>query len=230
MKKIGLFLALVVSLAGAQQRPASVLVDDAAERVVNLDVVKADLRAYYNCTKGCYADEMMRQAERGTDWLRQRAAARKPGERLAIVLDIDETSLSNWPEMTKADFAYDGKAFNAWIESAQAPALPGTLKLFHAARELGYDVIFLTGRSELQRVATEKNLTSAGYKGWAQLLLRTPEEKGMTATAYKSARRKKLIEQGYTLALSAGDQWSDLNGAPEAEMSLKYPNPFYFLP
>jgi hypothetical protein len=27
-----------------------------------------------------------------------------------------------------------------------------------------------------------------------------------------------------------GDQWSDLNGEPHAEISVKLPNPFYFIP
>jgi hypothetical protein len=34
----------------------------------------------------------------------------------------------------------------------------------------------------------------------------------------------------YTLALNAGDQWSDLKSTPEAELSVKYPDPYYFIP
>jgi hypothetical protein len=30
--------------------------------------------------------------------------------------------------------------------------------------------------------------------------------------------------------MSVGDQWSDLNGEPRAEISVKLPNPFYYLP
>jgi hypothetical protein len=29
--------------------------------------------------------------------------------------------------------------------------------------------------------------------------------------------------------LNVGDQWSDLKGTPEAEYSVKYPDPYYFL-
>jgi hypothetical protein len=32
------------------------------------------------------------------------------------------------------------------------------------------------------------------------------------------------------LILNVGDQWSDLKGVPEAEFSVKYPDPYYFLP
>jgi hypothetical protein len=51
----------------------------------------------------------------------------------------------------------------------------------------------------------------------------------MTAE-YKSAERAKIAAHGYTLVLNAGDQWSDLKGKPEAEYSVKYPNPFYYIP
>ena len=35
--------------------------------------------------------------------------------------------------------------------------------------------------------------------------------------------------KGYKLILNVGDQWSDLKGDPEAEYSVKYPDPYYFL-
>ena len=40
----------------------------------------------------------------------------------------------------------------------------------------------------------------------------------------------QIAAAGYTLALNVGDQWSDLKGKPEAEYSVKYPDPFYFIP
>jgi len=39
-----------------------------------------------------------------------------------------------------------------------------------------------------------------------------------------------MIAKGYTLALNVGDQWSDLKGKPGAEFSVKYPDPYYFIP
>jgi acid phosphatase len=170
------------------------------------------------------------QADRAIAFLRGRAKANKDGKKLALVLDIDETTLSNWEEMQKADFAYDSKAFNAWVETAAAPAIPGTLRLYKEAQRMGVGVFFLTGRPEEQRPATEQNLRSQGFTNWQQLMLRTPEEKALSAEAYKSAERAKIAAQGYTIVESVGDQWSDLKGKPEAEYSVKYPNPFYLIP
>jgi predicted secreted acid phosphatase len=52
----------------------------------------------------------------------------------------------------------------------------------------------------------------------------------MPTIEYKSAERRKIVEKGYHIVLSVGDQWSDLLGDPQAEVSVKLPNPFYFLP
>ena len=46
----------------------------------------------------------------------------------------------------------------------------------------------------------------------------------------KPSLAEQIAAQGYTLALNVGDQWSDLKGKPEAEFSVKYPDPFYFIP
>jgi acid phosphatase len=203
-----------------------------AERIANLDVLKDQLKQYQacTCTCGCYAKDLDRQADEAIAFLRVRAAHRTSQEKLAMVLDIDETTLSNYDEMLKADFAYDSKAFGAWIESGQAPAIPGTLRLYQEAQRLGVRVFFITGRAEEQRAATEKNLRSQGFDHWQQLTLRSAAQAKQATIAYKSSARAGIQAQGYKIVLSVGDQWSDLKGQPGAEFSVKYPDPFYYLP
>jgi len=243
VKKHLVLLAAVLGIACAplslfSQRPASAQPAVAfssyapAERILNLDTFKAQLKRYHECTCtcGCYAKDLDHQADRAIAFLRVRAAHRTPKEKLALVLDIDETTLSNWPEMIKADFAYDGTAFNAWVDTAQGSAIPGTLRLYREAQRLGVSVFFLTGRPETQKPPTEKNLRAQGFDNWQQLILRTPDQAALTAVAYKSAARATIAAQGYKIIESVGDQWSDLKGKPEAEFSVKYPNPFYLIP
>lgn len=211
----------------------------ASERIQNLDKFKDKLKQYHacTCTCGCYAKDLDAQADRAIAFLRRRSARRRSNEKLAVVLDIDETTLSNYQEMEKAGFAYDPKAFDAWEKLAQAPAIPGTLRLFNEAKRLGVSVFFLTGRGEAQQATTGQDLRAAGFDGWQGLILRPDAEASWTALRFKSAERKKLVRQGYTLVLNVGDQWSDLRadvqsdrgGAPEAEYSVKYPNPYYFI-
>ena len=199
------------------------------ESIPNLDTLKDRLKQYHDCKRGCYTGDLDLQAGRAIAYLHQRAAHHRPGEKSALVFDIDETTLSNYEEMLKTGFAYNGDVFNAWVRQASAPAIPGTLRIFKEAQRLGVTVFFLTGRPEKQRSATEQNLRSQGFDNWQQLIMRAPEQGSSSALEYKSAARAGIVDQGYRLVLNVGDQWSDLRGVPEAEFSVKYPDPYYFI-
>jgi acid phosphatase len=219
------------ALSAQTQPQANVGVNAPAERIPNLDALVTELKQYHDCTCacGCYAHDLDTQADRAIDFLRQRAAHRRPNEKLAVVLDIDETSLSNYKEMLGSHYVFDPRVFDAWVSTAAAPAIPGTLRLAKEAQRLGVDVFFITGRSETERAATDRNLRAQGYE-WKQLTLRPESARSETTIQYKSGARAQVAAQGYKIVLNVGDQWSDLKGAPEAEFSVKYPNPYYFLP
>jgi len=224
-------VAAAEATAEAGAADPSVLV--AAEPMENFGVARYRLEDYADCvgTGGCYWNDVDAQARRAEAALDRVVAAKKSGERLAMVLDIDETSLSNYCEMKREDYGFLSAMFNAWAVSPEAHmALPGTLRLFEKARAAGVEVFFITGRPEEQRAATARNLEAAGFKGWKGLGLRVGAQKEMPTVAYKSEERKKIVDAGYRIVMSVGDQWSDLNGEPRAEISVKLPNPFYYLP
>ena len=205
----------------------------AAEPMENFGVARFRLADYANCVGdgGCYWSDLDAQTRRAEMALDAELKTKKPGERLAIVLDIDETSLSSYCEEKREAYGYIASMYNAWIISAEASIpIPGTVRLFNKARAEGVAVFFLTGRAEEQRQATERNLEAAGYHGWQGLRLRDSVETTMSTVAYKSLERKKIADAGYRILLNMGDQWSDLNGSPRGEVSVKLPNPFYYLP
>ena len=115
-------------------------------------------------------------------------------------------------------------------QTGQAAAIPGTLRLYKEAQLLGYSIFFITGRPEPERVATERNLRAQGFDNWKLLVMRPANHGKQTIGEFKAVTRGEIAAQGYTLALNVGDQWSDLRGKPEAEFSVKYPDPFYFIP
>ncbi len=203
-----------------------------AERLGNLGELKQLLKKYYACTCdcGCYEKEAELQSARAIEFLRSWSRSAKPGQKAAIVLDIDDTALSNYPLYSTNDFSHVPAEFDRWVLAAKAPAVPSVLAIFNAARHLGISVFFITGRPEQQRDATEQNLLAAGYKEWAGLTMRTPADIGKPAAEYKPAARQKLVSAGYVLVLNVGDQFSDLAGDPAAALSVKMPNPMYFLP
>lgn len=219
---------LLVTAAYAQQPQPKLTGDE----IPNLGEIKSQLKHYYDCDgkSGCYEADLETQAARGIEFLNQRQAKGSSGEKLAVVFDIDETSISNYPYYVTTDFGYESARFDMWAMAANAAPIKPVLKLYNVARDLRYSVFFITGRSEPQRFATEQNLQKAGYKNWTGLTLRSSAEAGKKAADYKSAARKKIMDQGYRIVLNVGDQQSDLAGDPQAEMSLKLPNPFYFIP
>lgn len=164
-------------------------------------------------------------------FLKEGLASAKSGQRLAIVLDIDETALSNWAVELHDDFGYVPADSNSCIVFRCGKAIPSTLRIFREAIKDKVAVFFITGRPEGQRGDTAANLKTEGYDGWEGLYLR-PEDhpKDQTVSQYKSGDRAKIVALGYRIILNVGDQMSDLSGEPQAEHSVKLPNPFYFIP
>jgi acid phosphatase len=202
------------------------------EPVPNLGRLKMRILAYHDCkgAEGCYETDLNHQSDLAIAFLKHRTASVKAGENLALVLDIDETSLSNWDEEKQDDFGYVAKDWNDWVDHKKAPAIAGTLRLYNEALKHGVSIFFITGRGEAQTASTSDNLKTAGYHDWAGLALRGAHPSSQTTTEYKSSERKKIVDAGYKIILNVGDQISDLNGSPQAELSVKLPNPFYFIP
>ncbi|KAL3696588.1 hypothetical protein R1sor_010664 [Riccia sorocarpa] len=149
-----------------------------------------------------------------------------------VVMDIDETALSNLEYYI--NHHYGAEVFNEtvwddWVYEKKAVAFKHTLKLFNELKAAKIGTVFLTGRPESQRNITAANLEAAGYKGWTELLLRSPEEVGLTAIKFKSQRRVDLEKKGYRVLTSLGDQWSDLNGPSAGARTFKLPNPMYYI-
>ena len=160
------------------------------------------------------------------------------GGKLAIVVDVDETALSNLPGLRANDYGFivggpcelprGPCGLGAWIGMARAEAIKPVLALARHARERGVAVFFLTGRPERMRAATEQNLRAAGYE-WTGVLLKPDALTTKSAVEFKAPERRKLVEEGYTIIVNIGDQMSDLDGG-FAERTFKLPNPFYFIP
>jgi predicted secreted acid phosphatase len=233
---------MTAEAALAEQRQgaanAQALLSD--EPLENFGIARLRLADYADCvgSGGCYWADLDAQYKRAETALAMRVAAEREGtkEKLAVVMDIDETTLSSYCEMKREDFGYVAPMFNSWIVSPEASvAIPGALRLFHEAKAAGVAVFFITGRpgqgaAADQTAATARNLEAAGFHGWTGLALRNGAENSMATIAYKSEERQKIVGKGYSLVLSVGDQWSDLLGDPQAGLSVKLPNPFYFLP
>ncbi len=217
----------------------------------NLDLIK--LRAvYYRCTQ--YEADIAAVLHEAKEWVAERAPqVTKP----AIVLDIDETSLSNWTRIYRDQFAYfangpcrlDRAGFCGdlqWQRSEMAPAIKPTLELYKFARCQdvtppcrSLEVFFVTGRHESDETIdaetptqwTIENLDKAGYLGLSpdHLYMRPKDSTGLVENFKTQARAEIEQKFGVTIIANVGDQDSDLVGG-HAERTFKVPNPFYFIP
>jgi len=198
-----------------------------AQAPENLGLLKDKLIAYHD--SGAYAQDIQAVAKKAQDYLASRYNA-PHHHKLAIVFDIDETSLSNYQDML--DLNFGGKLqeiIDAEDVGRDTPIKP-VRALFNQAKAHHVAIFFITGRNEKARASTIKNLTSAGFNGWQQLILKPDSHNhDRSVVTYKAAMRKKIIEMGYDIVVNIGDQDSDLKGG-YADKTFKLPNPYYFLP
>jgi predicted secreted acid phosphatase len=224
---------LLIALAVANGAVAQTAADVPTSQPSNLGDLKQQIREYQK--SGAYDRDLAAVAAAAQAYVEERAAEVKNP---ALVLDIDETSLSNWPQLLANDFGYiprgpcrlpDGPCgSHAWDRTLRARAIAPTLTLFNAAKASGVSVFFITGRHQDERRVTAANLRVAGYRGWSGLVMRAPADK-RPVSEYKSGERARIEAQGYTIIANIGDQPSDLAGG-HAERGFLLPDPFYRIP
>jgi acid phosphatase len=190
----------------------------------NLSELKVEVKAYVD--SGDYARDLAAVAAPAKSWIDRRA--RSHGGKTAVVFDIDETTLSNFEHMVEADWGYQPVAWDAWMATSRAPAIEPMREVYQTARANNVAVFFITGRTEKDRSATERNLRAQGMGDFVELILR-PNGNKSPAALYKTAERKRITGLGYTIIGNFGDQQTDLDGG-YAERAFKLPNPFYLIP
>jgi len=221
----------IVSAAKCPDKPFGIVLEPT--ELLNVGAVKRQA-LNYKCF-GAYDRDVARVLADALTYVEKRSSE---VTNAALVLDIDETSLSNWDQILANDFGYipsgpcntlpDGPCgVNDWELNHVAPGIAPTLALFRAAKTKGVAIFFITGRpdTEQERSATTKNLIAVGYEGWEGLILRP--QGYSSAKAYKTAQREEIAKR-FTIIANVGDQQSDLDGG-YAERTYRVPNPFYYI-
>ncbi len=220
--------ALIIA-AGCMLSAASFAATTPNATPVNLDTVKHELVIYHD--SGKYNQQIATQIQKGLTYLKQQIAKNNKAsdpKKLAVILDIDETSLSNYPDMKHYNFGGSAKDFNNAMEQAHDPAITPTKALYKYAVDHNVTVFFVTGRPELMRKQTTENLRKQGYTKWQKLYMRPNDYAQRSIVPYKSSTRKMIAGKGYDIVLNVGDQESDLKGG-FAEKTVKVPDPYYFI-
>jgi predicted secreted acid phosphatase len=179
----------------------------------------AEIVAYHD--SGEWAADTSRVIRRGRNHLAAHLSDLKP----AIVLDVDDTSLSSYRCLKKVDFQR-GKADCSG--NGTMPPIKQTRSLYRYARRHHVTVFFVTGRRAVMRATTIANLHRAGYQGRIRIKLRPNQEAPGTHDGWKARTRARIEARGYRIIANVGDQRSDLDGG-HALRAFKLPNPMYVI-
>jgi hypothetical protein len=180
----------------------------------NLAILKQQL-LLYRCTK--YDNDIERVVQEAQAWMRLRAPqVINP----TIVLDIDETSLSNWKQMYQDEFPFragpacsyksESCSDKDWKWSEEAPAIRPVLNLYRIAQCIGaaptctnVEVYFVSARLEGDKYAP---MEICGATAW------DPSKKTCDASKYTGDPSKLRTPREWTLenlqkaGFSAADQ------------------------
>lgn len=139
--------------------------------------------------------------------IEQRIAASPAGEKPALVLDIDNTSL-------ETDFH--------WFWTFPTPAITKVRELTQYAHARGVAVFFVTARPGIIHSLTEHNLKAVGYP-ISGLYVRDLPDLFDEVSAYKTGKRAEIEARGYTIIANIGNSPTDLVGG-HAERTVKLPD------
>ena len=192
----GLATAATIAVAGLQ--PADLTFTPKSEsQMTNIDVARAYAKNYYGAPTAIagtgatatwntplnlqsnYAKEARSVADKGENWL----AARSNVPNRAIVLDVDDTTLTTWNYELYSNWDFNPTTNQIFVGLTQVdpvpapltftgnmfPATPGMLDLANEAKALGYKIFWITGRGDIQHQATVANLQSDTAAGFSDI-------------------------------------------------------------
>ncbi len=131
----------------------------------------------------------------------------------AVILDADETAIDNggyesWLVVAGKDFS--GKTWGAWVQDAEAKAVPGAVEFTKYADSKGVKVFYVTNRTADQEDATRKNMEALGFPmgGNVDTFLMAKEKEDWTS---KKGTRRAFIAKDYRILLNIGDNYGDFS-------------------
>ena len=134
----------------------------------------------------------------------------------AVILDVDETSVSNVEFQAEIKGNFSHEAFDFWQQNNQARRIKGAPEFIEAARDRGVTVFFITNRPCHERnfapgpcpqeSITLKNLAEAGIETDAGHLMLVGEKPEWNR---EKRFRQELVGKDYRVIMLIGDDLGD---------------------
>lgn len=180
---------------------------------------------YYE--SGQYYDDISLELKKTLKYIEIQLRNRKSSQ-LAVIFDIDETALSNYPHLKRTSFTGNPEAFAGAYMAGQSPAIEPVLAFYNYLLNHNIAIFFVTDRPNTPEIsaATLMNLKRAGYHSWEDIYMRPISNDKLSIADYKMHARRDITQKGYEIILSIDDQTEGLKGG-YTEAKVKIPNPFY---
>jgi HAD superfamily, subfamily IIIB (Acid phosphatase) len=169
-----LAVTLIVATAGVavatSPQAIHITTPKSASQITNIDILRQEIKNYYGDPTGTgvvgvdsyYWQEAESIANAGTTWLSARAKAKAPSGMKAIVMDVDDTTLTTWNYELSVNWAYTFASNSVYVNGQLFEAVPGMVEMANRAATHGYAIFYITGRGQAQEAATLGNLTVDG--------------------------------------------------------------------
>ncbi|MGN9756124.1 HAD family acid phosphatase [Streptomyces sp. SD31] len=196
---------IAVSTVSAAALVALAVPADAAATATSTSTTATSTAAAEDVDYDTWQKDCQAVMDQALPYLKQRIANTKPGEKQAIVFDIDNTTL-------ETDFGF----------SYPQPANGPVLEVAKYAREHGVSLFFVTARPGIIYSVTDYNLKRVGYQV-SGLYVRSFVDLFKNVADYKTAQRVDIESKGYTIIANIGNSATDLSGG-HAEKTYKLPD------
>ena len=193
-----------------------------SKEISNLSTVKEQIKEYHK--NGKYDSDLTRIIKKAKEEFAKIDAKNNS----LVIFDIDETSLSNYQFGLDYEFGYNEQIWTEWVSKEKATAIKQVKDLYDMLISKGFKVAFITGRNTSHYESTRVNLINQGYTEFDTLITKKLDELKISAVKYKSTERTRLVQKGYEIVGTIGDQFSDLQG-PYHGIQVKLPNYQYIV-
>lgn len=185
---------------------------------------------------GVIARQQREVAEAARRELRRERPCRIPARgyprcRAMVVFDVDDTLVSTYPVVSTNTpaFTYDPVRYDRAVAECSTPVIPAVRSLYRWVQKRGLAVAVVSGRDSDQRTATAKCLRRLGMTDWQRLVTRPASAVGVPSARFKARVRAQLVDRGWRIVASVGDQVSDMAHG-HLRRGYLLPNPMYWLP
>ncbi|GAA3833606.1 HAD family acid phosphatase [Streptomyces phyllanthi] len=201
-RRIGAVSVVVVLGVGATAGATAPAAAAPAGTTVNLAAAEATADVDY----ATWQRDVKAVIDQAKPYVQQRTEG-TAGQKLAIVFDIDNTTLET--------------DFTPWYQ-LPTPALKPSLDLAKYADSRGVDIFFVTARPGIIESLTKWNLETVGYPVNG-LYVRDLPDLFAEVSAYKTSKRAEIEAKGYTIIANIGNKETDLVGG-HAERTFRLPD------